>query len=229
MAIQEKPADIDKKAETPLQKHAKDTETAQEVTGIPEKATDLDVQENKSAGAPNTSLTAKKETDNTAIKEKIGIKGQKKISGLSLKSLQAKKAHELNKIEVVIDEDQLPKSDFTEEELRKHWAEFVALIDKKGQKILASNLNTDVPRLKEDFTITIELPNGTMKKEIEREQFELMSYLRTKLDNHFIQLSITVNEESAKKFAFTPEEKYEKLREKNPAIDLLRKTFDLDL
>ena len=56
-----------------------------------------------------------------------------------------------------------------------------------------------------------------------------MEYLKGKLNNHFIDLKITVNEERAKKFAFTPEEKYEKLREKNPAIDLLRKTFDLDL
>jgi DNA polymerase-3 subunit gamma/tau len=38
-----------------------------------------------------------------------------------------------------------------------------------------------------------------------------------------------VNEATAKKFAFTPEEKYEKLREKNPVIDLLRTEFDLDL
>jgi len=78
-------------------------------------------------------------------------------------------------------------------------------------------------------TIWIELPNGTMKKEIEREKFELMEHLRSNLNNHFITLKITVNEEVAKKFVFTPEEKYQKLREKNPAIDLLRKTFDLDL
>lgn len=81
----------------------------------------------------------------------------------------------------------------------------------------------------DETTIWIELPNGTMKKEIEREQFDLMEYLRTNLNNHFISLKITVNEEVAKKFAFTPEEKYQKLREKNPAIDILRKTFDLDL
>ena len=68
-----------------------------------------------------------------------------------------------------------------------------------------------------------------MKKEIEREQFELMEYLRAKLNNHFVHLDITVNETTAKKFAFTPEEKYEKLREKNPVIDLLRQEFDLDL
>ena len=153
----------------------------------------------------------------------------KRVSGLSISSLNAKKQHELNKIEVVIDENNLPKDNFSQDDLRKHWAEFVEIIDKKGQKILASNLNTDIPKLKEDFTIHIELPNGTMKKEIEREQFELMEYLRAKLNNHFIQLDISVNETTAKKFAFTPEEKYQKLREKNPVIDLLRTEFDLDL
>ena len=164
------------------------------------------------------------------IANKINIKPtSKRVSGLSISSLKAKKQHELNKIEVIIDEDALPQDTFTEEILRKHWNEFVDQIDAKGQKILASNLSVDTPKLKNDVIICIEMPNDTMKKEIERENFELMEYLRAKLNNHFIQLQISVNEKSAKKFAFTPEEKYEKLREKNPAIDLLRKTFDLDL
>ena len=40
---------------------------------------------------------------------------------------------------------------------------------------------------------------------------------------------ITVNEEVATKYAFTPQEKYEKLKEKNPNIELLKKTFGLDV
>ncbi|MFS4467726.1 DNA polymerase III subunit gamma/tau [Maribacter sp. 2210JD10-5] len=164
------------------------------------------------------------------IAKKINIAAPaKRVSGLSISSLKAKKEHELKRIEVVIDEDSLPKEDFKEEDLQKHWEDFVTRIDGKGQKILASNLNVDKPRLGENFTVHIELPNSSMKKEIERGQFELMNYLREKLNNHFIQLVIKVNEESAKKFAFTPEEKYQKLREKNPTIDLLRSTFDLDL
>ncbi len=170
------------------------------------------------------------ETNDIRDDKKIKInRPTKRVSGLSIKSLNAKKQHELNRIEVVIDEKNLPRENFTEEDLRKHWADFIEIIDKKGQKILASNLHTDVPKLKEDFKIHIELPNSTMKKEIEREQFELMEYLRAKLNNHFVHLDITVNETTAKKFAFTPEEKYEKLREKNPVIDLLRQEFDLDL
>ncbi|MET7030181.1 DNA polymerase III subunit gamma/tau [Sediminicola luteus] len=152
----------------------------------------------------------------------------KRVSGLSISSLKAKKEHELNRKDETVDERQLPKDAFTEEEMRAHWAEFVEIIDKDGRKILASNLNTDIPKLKDQTTLWIELPNGTMKKEVEREQYDLMEYLRLKLNNHFISLTITVNEETAKKFAFTPLEKYEKLREKNPVIDILRKEFDLD-
>ncbi|MEO9893786.1 DNA polymerase III subunit gamma/tau [Aurantibacter sp.] len=153
----------------------------------------------------------------------------KKVSGLSISSLKAKKEHALNKKDVRINPADLPKDPFTEEEMRQHWADFVNKIEAKGQKILASNLNSDIPSLRENNKLWIELPNSTMKTEIEREQFELMEYLKQKLNNYEISLNITVNEAVAKKFAFTPEEKYEKLREKNPAIDLLRKTFDLDL
>ncbi|PXX22667.1 DNA polymerase-3 subunit gamma/tau [Arenibacter sp. ARW7G5Y1] len=161
---------------------------------------------------------------------KINIKStERRVSGLSLSSLKAKKEHQLNKKEDVIDESNLPKANFTEEEMQKHWADFVDILDNDGRKILASNLHSDVPKLSDNFTIWIELPNGTMKKEIEREKYDLMEYLKLKLNNHFIQLRITVNEATAKKFAFTPEEKYQKLREKNPAIDLLRKEFDLDI
>ncbi|MGB7394981.1 MAG: hypothetical protein WA913_11355, partial [Pricia sp.] len=153
----------------------------------------------------------------------------KRVSALSISSLKAKKEHQLSKKEEAIDESQLPKEDFTEEEMQKHWAYFVEKIDGHGRKILASSLTTDVPKMFDDTTIWIELPNDTMKKEVEREQYDLINHLKQELNNHFISLRITVNEETAKKFAFTPEEKYQKLREKNPAIDLLRKTFDLDL
>ncbi len=161
---------------------------------------------------------------------KINISlAEKRVSALSLSSLKAKKVHEQNRKDDAIDERQLPKMPFTEEAMQSHWADFVHKLDEAGRKILASNLNADIPKLRNETTIWIELPNGTMKKEIEREQYDLMEYLKSKLNNHFISLQISVNEATAKKFAFTPEEKYQKLREKNPAIDLLRKEFDLDL
>ena len=179
---------------------------------------------------PLTHTTTQMGTREKVIDKPISITPQvKRVSGLSLSSLKAKKEHQLNKKDDSIDESQLPREAFTESEMQKQWEAFVKKIDSDGQKILASSLNTDVPKLMDETTIWIELPNATMKKEVEREQYGLLEHLRNQLNNHFISLKITVNEEVAKKFAFTPEEKYQKLRDKNPAIDLLRKTFDLDL
>ncbi len=165
-----------------------------------------------------------------AITEKMTINVPlKRVSGLSLSSLKAKKEHQLNKIEVVLDEGDLPNDPFTELELQEHWAVFIEKLEEDGRKILASSLHSDLPKLQDENTIWIELPNSTMKKEVERDQYDLMEYLKLKLNNHFIKLKIKVNEEKAQKYAFTPEEKYEKLREKNPVLDILKKEFDLDL
>ncbi|MEM9076718.1 MAG: DNA polymerase III subunit gamma/tau [Bacteroidota bacterium] len=159
--------------------------------------------------------------------KKIDLKGKEnRVSGLSLSSLKTKKEH-INTKNVVPEED-LPTHPFTEADMQGHWEAFVKQLEAKGRKILASNLQTDVPKLKDEHTIWIELPNHTMKKEVEREQGPLMNYLKQKLSNYVISLHITVNEEVAKKYAFTPEEKYQKLKEKNPNIELLRKEFDLD-
>ena len=56
-----------------------------------------------------------------------------------------------------------------------------------------------------------------------------MEYIKKTLRNFNLKLIITVNEEIAKKYAFTAEDKYEKLKEKNPNIELLRQTFGLDI
>lgn len=152
-----------------------------------------------------------------------------KVSALSISSIRAKKEHLAQKHSQIPDREQLPCEPFDESAVILHWNDFTALAERKGQKILASNLAADQPKLQGDQTIWIELPNSTMKKEVEREQMELLTYLREKLSNYHIALKITVNEEVAKQYAFTPEEKYEKLCQKNPALELLRKTFDLEL
>lgn len=155
--------------------------------------------------------------------------GGTSVSGLSLSSIRAKKEFLAHKSGESQDEENLPREAFDEATLQLHWKAYTDEVEKKGKKILASNLAADTPKLIGDHTLWIELPNGTMKKEVERDQLELMEFLREKLRNYDIQLKITVNEETARQYAFTPQEKYEKLREKNPAIEILRKTFDLEL
>lgn len=154
---------------------------------------------------------------------------EKRVSGLSLSSIRAKKAHERQKNEGKEDEGERPDHPVAEADLLRHWEAFVQELEGNGKKLLAASLSTDQPKLQPPHTIWIELPNSTMKKEVERDQYDLMEYLKTQLNNHYLSLRITVNEETERQYAFTPQEKYEKLREQNPALDLLRKTFDLEL
>lgn len=161
-------------------------------------------------------------------KPKINIK-PKGVSAYSISSLKTKKEIEERKKAATLDEVNLPEDIFEEASMQKHWEDYVKLIDLEGKKILASNLTSDTPKLLNKNTLWIELPNNTMKKEIERAQSGLLDYLKEKLNNYSIQLKISVSEEVAKQYAFTPEEKYEKLKSKNPSIELLRSKFDLDL
>ncbi|MBT8322647.1 MAG: DNA polymerase III subunit gamma/tau [Eudoraea sp.] len=174
-------------------------------------------------------IVNKTQSETETTKEILIRERSKRISGLSLSSLKAKREHEQLKKDQKPQHTELPKEPFTEEALQNCWAAYVAKLENSGKKIMASTLNTDVPKLLGDHVIWIELPNNTMKKEIEREQSDLLSYLRKHLRNHDLSLKISVNEEAAKKYAYTPQEKYEKLREKNPEIDILKNQFDLEL
>ena len=152
----------------------------------------------------------------------------KRASGLSLKSIKAKKDHLIKQMDVVVDEENLPKDPFTEKELITTWNTFIEKLSKDGKHNLASILAIDTPKII-DTTIHLEFPNATNKVEVERQQYDLLAYLRKTLNNYNISLSITINEVMEKQYAYTSADKFEKLKEKNPNIDILRKTFDLDI
>ena len=154
---------------------------------------------------------------------------QRPTSGLSLSSIRKKKEHQIKLMEVTVDEEDLPNDPFTLETLIKFWNIFVTKLEADGKYNLAAILQIDTPKLINENTIRLEFPNTTNKIEVERQQFELLQYLRKSVNNFSLTLDISVNETLEKQYAYTPEDKYQKLVEKNKHVDLLRKTFDLDL
>ena len=148
-------------------------------------------------------------------------------SALSLKSLERKT--EISKIEVDFEEvDGLPADAFSESKLLLLWETYINTLLDDGKKSLASIMNSNVPRL-DNGIIHFQLPNAMMKDQLDRAKFPLVKYLREKLNNYKIDIVVDVNEEETKRYAYTPDEKYQKLKEKNKAIELLKKTFDLDI
>lgn len=161
-------------------------------------------------------------------KKPVLINKERKTSGLSLSSIKRKKEHEESKEEQVVDPENLPKEEFTESQMQEGWIEYGKMQDKKGERIIGSMFAMNIPTL-DKGSISLELPNQSMKIDMEAAQSGLLQFLFKKLKNYSIEMKITVNEEASKKYAFTPQDKYEKLREKNPLIDKLRSSFDLDI
>ena len=77
--------------------------------------------------------------------------------------------------------------------------------------------------------ILVTYPNQLMKKELLRVRPKVLKHIRSALNNYSVDFEIEVKEENQKRFAYTPQEKYELLKEKNSEISFLRKTFNLEL
>ncbi|GAW89605.1 DNA polymerase III subunit gamma/tau [Flavobacterium psychrophilum] len=151
-----------------------------------------------------------------------------KVSALSMKSIQAKRALEAQLKPKEKHHDELPTEPFTETQMLEQWVKYANRLGNKGYKILESLLLLDDPKLA-GTTIIHELPNESSKIDFDGEKHDLLGYLRGKLHNHNITIEIKINETIETKKAFTIQEKYDRLKEINPALELLRKAFDLDL
>jgi DNA polymerase-3 subunit gamma/tau len=152
-------------------------------------------------------------------------------SALSLSSLKRNKEEEAllqKKREQEEEVGDLPMDPFSEERFLEVWNEYVAQLHQKGEKILASILKADTPKLK-GHIIHLAYPNELMKVELLKVRPKVLRHIRGRLNNFSIDFEIKVNEDNTKRFAYTPQEKYELLREKNEAITLLRKKFNLEL
>ena len=160
------------------------------------------------------------------IKEEVSSK--KRVSALSLKSIQKKQqlTKEINAR--IPNQENLPTEDFTQQQMITHWNAYTEIVKGQGKYNFLSHLTMNEPKLK-DGMIHLEFPNQTIKLEVERDKFELLTYMRKELQNYNVDLVIDVNELQVKRYAYTDKEKYEKLVEKNPNLEALRNAFELDI
>ncbi len=153
---------------------------------------------------------------------------KRRTSALSLKSLHEKKEIKINLVEEE-NYDNHPKTPFSHNELKEAWKKYYFQLQGIGEQSIAAILASDEPQLQEDFTIIFTVPSDLMKMQLEKGKPKLLRYLREKLNHYGIQINVKVNETIEKKFAYTPQEKYDKLKEKNPLLEKLKNTFGLDV
>lgn len=154
--------------------------------------------------------------------------GTPKVSAFSLAGLRQKKELQESQKAIVRHTDELPREPFNETDMLLQWNKFAKRLSDSGQKIMSTYMQINDPVL-DGVTIKLELPNEGSKIDFDAAKHELLGYLRGMLHNHDITIDVHVNEVITSKHAFTPIEKFEKLKSINPALESLRKMFDLDI
>ncbi|MCG8859510.1 DNA polymerase III subunit gamma/tau [Tenacibaculum finnmarkense] len=153
---------------------------------------------------------------------------KRRTSGLSLKSIHQKPVVKNTEDDSENFENH-PKTLFTDKELKDAWKVYTLKTQQLGDLSIASVLASSQPVLAKEYTVTFTIPNELMQVQLERIKAKLTRFLREKLNNYAIQITIVVNEVVEKKFAYTPQEKFTKLKEKNPLIEKLKSVFGLDI
>ncbi|MCK5280342.1 MAG: hypothetical protein KAK04_17430, partial [Cyclobacteriaceae bacterium] len=115
----------------------------------------------------------------------------------------------------------------TIEQLKIEWNKFAEKLKREGREREYNTLNHQV-EFQKDLSIKLTLPNSFQSLTIEGLQQELLTYLRTNLNNGKIQLITEIEKVEDKKMIYTNSEKFEFLAEKYPDLRDLKKRLDLD-
>jgi DNA polymerase-3 subunit gamma/tau len=120
---------------------------------------------------------------------------------------------------------------FNEEMLRNKWAELAGLWKSgKGEFVYSTLVNGELT-LGEDCTIHFLVNNASQTEMMNGLITEMAEWLRKSLNNQSIKLrfGLIKTEEGKEKKAYTSKEKFEKMAQLNPNIQLLKQKLDLDI
>ncbi len=120
-----------------------------------------------------------------------------------------------------------PTEEFTPEKYKEVLKAFRAQLKEKGKDSLASIFDT-VPELKET-TIFLLVENKALEDEFIANKTDFLTFVRTELANYNLQVETQINKDTKLKKAYTPQEKFVKMSDRNPHLNELVKKLDMDV
>lgn len=118
---------------------------------------------------------------------------------------------------------------FDHETLLQHWHALADKLKAENKINLFTLMTANTPQLQPDFNIGVVIENPIQRDLLIVSKVDILNELRTNLRNFAIDLvPIEVKGDTARK-PYTAQEKYQAMAAKNPALDVLRKTFNLGL
>lgn len=114
---------------------------------------------------------------------------------------------------------------FSQEELVRCWNAFVQTLE---EKVYLKNIMINCqPVLQGNFSFEVVVHNPGQQEELTKEGGMILNFLRYNLRNGRIQMKIRIDETNQKHLAYTATEKFNLLKDVNPAITKLKDEFDL--
>jgi len=118
---------------------------------------------------------------------------------------------------------------FDHETLLRHWHTLADKLKAENKINLFTLMTANVPELQPDFNIGVVIENPIQDDLLSASKIDILNELRTNLRNFAIDLvPIKMKTDTSRK-PYTAQEKYQAMAAKNPALDVLRKTFNLGL
>mgnify|MGYP006430310905 FL=1 len=177
------------------------------------------VSEEKNISKP----TVKSKAD-TVSKEITNEKAKIK-DHLSIKQLLEMEREVNNKKDVV-----LPRDKVDTQKVLILWRQYAYLAKDKGMETYYNALLKRDPIFESNEKIKIVVDNQIQVEVIRSELNELITFLREKLNNHFIEIQIELSEAPEEEVKFlNGKDKFDALAEKNPKLHALKKLFNLDI
>ena len=119
---------------------------------------------------------------------------------------------------------------FTREDLEASWKNYATKIGLEGKHNLSSILKEKIPTIRNGFVLELSLNNKVQEEVFEEEKSNILGFLKKSLINNSIQFNIIIKElEKQEIKAYTPEEKFKEMVEKNPILLEMKDQFGLEL
>ncbi len=169
-------------------------------------------------------VVPKKEEPTPAKKIAVGgLKSKLGSKSFSIKQTLKQKEEENKKVE-----ENTSADTFTFDDLMSLWKEQATLAKELKKKSYYACLTKQPPVLKDKFIIEVTVDNKVQEETVNKEKPELIEYLKKKLNNYSIQLSIIVTEQVKEVHLYTDRDKFSELVKKNPDLLYLKEKFNLD-
>jgi DNA polymerase-3 subunit gamma/tau len=127
-----------------------------------------------------------------------------------------------------VQQDEVSATSFSETQLIDTWKAYIGKLSESGKNSLAVIYKNSIPKLTGNFVLELTLSSQLEREMIEEDRINITPFLRSTLQNSKIDFSFIINSTIQPFKAFTAEDKFKVMADKNPLLNDLRQSFGLE-